>query len=199
MRSRPTTLPLILPPQPTPLHQLSGAQVSVGARLGSFGAAASCKIDRIEYKKAANELLSCLPFALRNNVMVRAPYAANHQITFGVNGGGGWESCRAVQLALSAGIESNAIDVRGHELKVSIELSPHKKSTLRNMFRAESFLKKIGVNSESYILCHMSSKILSQTNEELGGTPKGSNAWVWNREICVTCGILLAGWEEFTD
>ena len=131
--------------------------------------------------------------------MVRAPYAANHQNTIGVKDGGGWESCRAVQLALSAGIKTYAIEVRGHELKASIELCPHKKPTLRNMFRAESFLKKMGVRSESYILCHKSSKILSQTNEELGGTPKGSSAWVWNRGNCATCGILLAGWEEFTD
>ena len=167
-----------------------------------FGAAASCKIDRIEYKKAANELLSCLPLALRNNVMVRAPYAANHQITFGVKGDGGWESCRAVQLALSAGIESNAIEVRGHELKVSIELSPHKKSTLRNMFRAESFLKKIGTHSESHTLCHKSSKILSQTNEELGGTPKGSSAWAlgWqdgkNSRIDYPAMLLTFAYEE---
>ena len=30
------------------------------------------KIDRIEYKKVANELLSCLPHCLQNNVVVRA-------------------------------------------------------------------------------------------------------------------------------
>ena len=164
-----------------------------------FGSAASSKIDRIEYKKVANELLSCLPLELQNNVMVRAPFAANHQISIGIKDGGGWDSCRAVQLALCAGIETNAIEARGHQLKVSNELSPHKRSTLRNMFRAESSLKKIGANSESYILCHKSSKILSYTDEELGGTPKGSNAWVWNRENCATCGVLLAGWEEFTD
>ena len=131
--------------------------------------------------------------------MVRAPFADNHQISIGIKDGGGWDSCRAVQLALSAGIETNAIEARGHQLKVSIELSPHKRATLRNMFRAESFLKKIVVNSESYLLCHKSSKILSHTNEELGETPKGSNAWVWNRENCAACGVLLAGWEEFKD
>ena len=40
-----------------------------------FGSPASQKIDRIEYKKVANELLSCLPHCLQNNVMVRAPFA----------------------------------------------------------------------------------------------------------------------------
>ena len=107
----------------------------------------SQKIDRIEYKKVANELLSCLPLSLRNNVVVRAPFAANYQISFGIKGGGGWESCRAVQEALIAGVESNMIDVRGHPLKVSIELSPRRKITLSNMFKAESFLKKSGVLS----------------------------------------------------
>ena len=74
-----------------------------------FGSPASQKIDRIEYKKVANELLSCLPHFLQNNVMVRAPFAANYQISFGLKDGGGWDSCRAVQEALIAGVESNMI------------------------------------------------------------------------------------------
>ena len=68
-----------------------------------FGSPASQKIDRIEYKKVANELLFCLPHCLQNNVMVRAPFAANYQISFGLKDGGGWDSCRAVQEALIAG------------------------------------------------------------------------------------------------
>ena len=56
--------------------------------------------DSIEYKKVANELLSCLPQGLQNNVMVRAPFAADHQISFGIKDCGGWDSCRAFQLAI---------------------------------------------------------------------------------------------------
>ena len=161
--------------------------------------AASQKIDRIEYKKVANELLSCLPLGLQNNVVIHAPFAANHPISFGIKDAGGWDSCRALQMALIAGIETNTIEVRGQSLKVSIELSPRKRATLRNMFRAETFLKKSGGNSESYILCHKSSKILSNTNEELGETPSGSNAWVWNLKNCASCNVSLTGWEEFKD
>ena len=58
------------------------------------------------------------------SVVVRAPFATNFQISFGLKDGGGWDSCRAVQEALIAGVESNMISLRGHELKVSIELSP---------------------------------------------------------------------------
>ena len=159
------------------------------------------KIDRIEYKKVANEaneLLSCLPHCLQNNVVVRALFAANYQISFGLKDGGGWDSCRAVQEALIAGVESNMINVRGHALKVSIELSPRRKTTLTNMFRAETFLKKSGVNLESFLLCPKSCKILSTvTNEDLGETPKGSNAWSWHLEKCFGCGVSLSGWEDF--
>ena len=147
-----------------------------------FGSPASQKIDPIEYKKVANELLSCLPHCLQNNVVVRAPSAANSQISFGMKDGGGWDSCRAVREPLIAGVESNMINVRGHSLKVSIELPPRRKITLSNMFRAESFLKKSGVNSESL---------------DLGETPKGSNVWVWHREKCSGCGVPLSGWEDF--
>ena len=85
-----------------------------------LGSPASQKIDCIGYKKVANELLSCLPHCLQNNVVVRAPFAANFQISFGMKDGGGWDSCRAVQEALIAGVESNMINVRDHSLKVSI-------------------------------------------------------------------------------
>ena len=118
-----------------------------------FGSPASQKIDRVEYKKVANELLSCLPHSLQNSVMVRAPFAANFQISFGLKDGGGFDLCRAVQEALIAGVESNMITVRGHELKVSIEQSPRKKITSSNMHRAAAFLKKSGVSPESYLLC----------------------------------------------
>ena len=100
---------------------------------------------------------------------------------------------------MSAGIETNMIEVRGQPLKASIELSPRRKVTLRSMFRAESFLKKSGVNAESFLLCPKSSNILSHANEELGETPKGSDAWVWNRGNCASCGVSLTGWEEFKD
>ena len=163
-----------------------------------FGSPASQKIDRIEYKKVANELLSCLPHCLQNNVMVRAPFAANYQISFGLKDGGGWDSCRAVQEALIAGVESNMINVRGHSLKVSIELSPRRKTILTNMFRADTFLKKSGVDPESYLLCPKSCRILSTvTNEDLGETPKGSNVWVWHPEKCSGCGVSFSGWEDF--
>ena len=163
-----------------------------------FGSPASQKIDRIEYKKVANELLSCLPHCLQNNVMVRAPFAANYQISFGLKDGRGWDSCRAVQKALIAGVGSNMISVRGHVFKVSIELSPRRRTTLTNMFRADTFLKKTGVNPESYLLCPKSCRILSTvTNKDLGETPKGSNVWVWHPEKCSECGVPLSGWEDF--
>ena len=163
-----------------------------------FGSPASQKIDRVEYKKVANELLFCLPHSLQNNVMVRAPFAANFQINFGLKNGGGFDSCRAVQEALIAGAESNMITVRGHELKVSIEQSPRKKITSSNMHRAAAFLKKSVVSPESYLLCHKSSWILStMTKEDLGETLNGSNVWVWHSQKCLECGLSLTGWESF--
>ena len=103
-----------------------------------------------------------------------------------------------MQEALIAGVESNMINVRGHALKVSIELSPRRKTTLTNMFRAETSLKKSGVNPESLLLCRKSCKILSTvTNEDLGETPKGSDAWVWHHGKCSGCGVPLSGWEDF--
>ena len=165
-----------------------------------FGSPAAQKIDRVEYKKVANELLSCLPHDLQNNVTVRAPFAANFQISFGLKNGGGFNSCRAVQEALLAGVESNMITVRGHGLKVSIEKSQRQRTTLSNMHRAAAFLRKSGVSSESYLLCHESSKILSaMTKGDLGETPRGSNTWVWHARKCVECGLSLAGWESFED
>ena len=46
------------------------------------GSPASQKIDCVEYKKVANELLSCLSHNLQNNFTVRAPFAVNFQISW---------------------------------------------------------------------------------------------------------------------
>ena len=56
--------------------------------------------DRLEFKKLSDELLSMLPTCLQNNVVVRAPFAANYQISFGIKGGGGRDLCREVRDAL---------------------------------------------------------------------------------------------------
>ena len=115
--------------------------------------------------------------------MVRAPFAANFQLVLGIKGGG-WDQCREIRDALSAGIEHHGLLVRGHPLLVSVELSPRKKTTLSNMFPAQSFLRKKGVSAENYTLCPGSCKILNtSTNEDLGETPKGSNVWTWHHEI----------------
>ena len=143
-------------------------------------------------------MLSCLPHSLQNNVTVRAPFAANFQISFGMKNGGGFSSCRAVQEALSAGVESNMITVRDPDLKVSIEKSQRQRTTRSNMHRAAAFLRKSGVSSDSYILCHKSSRILSaMTKEDLGETPKGTNVWMWHAQKCAECGLSLTGWESF--
>ena len=66
------------------------------------------------------------------------------------------------------------ITVRGHELKVSIEKSQRQRTTLSNIHRPAAFLRKSGVTSESDLLCHKSSKILSamtKTWEKLPRVP----------------------------
>ena len=128
-----------------------------------FGSRPAAKIDRIEFEKLTEDLLSMLPTCLQNQVVVRAPFAAFFQLVLGIKGD-----------ALSAGIEHRGLMVKGQLLRVSVELSPRKKSTLSNIFRAES-LKKKGVSAEKYTLCPRSCKILDKsTNEDFGETPKGS-------------------------
>ena len=96
-------------------------------------------------------------------------------------------------------MQHSGMHIRGHDLRVSVELSPRKKIMLSNMFRAESFLKKKGVSSENYALCPKSCKIFNKmTNEDLGQTPRGSNVWTWHDVICASGGLMLSGWEEFS-
>ena len=78
-------------------------------------------------------------------------------------------------------------------------MSPRKKVMMRNMYRAESFVKKKDVNPENYTLCTKGCKILNKlTNEDLGETPSGSNMWAWHEENCASGGLALSGWEEFS-
>ena len=61
----------------------------------------SSKIDRTEYKKLTEYLLCLLPTSLQNNLVVRAPFAANSHISLGIKGGG-CQMCREVGDALIA-------------------------------------------------------------------------------------------------
>ena len=124
--------------------------------------------------------------------MVCAPFASNCHVSLGIKVGG-WDVCREVRDALIAGIEH-------HRLLVRVELSPRRKIALSNMFKAEAFFKNMGANAEPHMLCLRSSKILSKSsNEDLGETSKGSNAWTWHREHCSNCGLTLTGWEDFAN
>ena len=98
----------------------------------------------------------------------------------------------------SGGRSRNKCNSRYEAIRSRSPLSSRRARELRIAtcsLTAETFLKKSGGNSKSYILCHKSSKILSHTSEELGETPRGSNAWVWNRKNCASFNVSLTGWE----
>ena len=128
-----------------------------------FGSRPSAKIDSIEHKKLFEELIKLLPDCLRNQVVVRAPFAANYQLVLGAKGGG-WDQCKEVRDVLNLEAQHDGLQVRGHEVPVSVEMSPHKKVMMRNMYRGESFLRKKGVNSENYTLCTKGCKIFEQVD-----------------------------------
>ena len=81
-----------------------------------FGSRPSAKIDRVEYKKLSEDLLNLLPDCLRNQVVVRAPFAANYQLVFGVKGGG-WDQCKEIRDALSLILQKKGMRIRGHDLR----------------------------------------------------------------------------------
>ena len=56
-----------------------------------FSSRPSSKIDCTEYKKLSEDLLSILPTCPKNNVVIRAPCAANYQISLGIKEGG-WDA-----------------------------------------------------------------------------------------------------------
>ena len=143
-----------------------------------FGSCPSAKIDRVECKKLLEDLLQLLPDCFRNQDVVRASFAANYHLVLGVKGGG-WNHCKEIRDVLGLIVQQNGMRIRGHDLRVSVELSPRKKVMLSNMFRAESFLKQRGVSAEIYSLYPKSCKILNKvTNEDLGETPSGSHVWM---------------------
>ena len=171
-------------PQSGHSRRRSGARRTCSCAVSApIGSRPSQKIDRLEYKRLSDELLSMLPTCLRNDVVVRAPFAANYQVSLGIKGGGGWDSCREARDALFAGIEARMLEVRGETLFVAILFSPRRKVTLSNMFKGEVLMKERGVNPEAHMLCPGSSNILNTaTNEDLDKTPTGSNTWIWHRE-----------------
>ena len=105
------------------------------------------------------------------------------------------DQCEEVRDLLSLEVQHSGLQVRGHELRVSVALPPPKKVMLSNMFRAESFLKKKGVNTEYYTSCPKGCKILNKlTDEDLGETPRVSNMWAWHDDNCASGGFGIVDW-----
>ena len=67
------------------------------------------------------------PNCFRNQVVVRALLAANFQFLLGIKGCG-WDQCLEIRDVLGAGIEHHGKQIRGHALRVSVELTPARKS-----------------------------------------------------------------------
>ena len=65
----------------------------------------SAKTDRVEYKKLSEDLL---PDCLRNQVVLRAPFAANYQLVLGVKGGGRAQ-CKEIRDVLSLEVQHNGM------------------------------------------------------------------------------------------
>ena len=76
-----------------------------------FGSRPNAKIDCVEYKKLSEELIKLLPDCLRNQVLVRAPFAANYQLVLGVKGGGR-DQCKEVPDVQSLEVQHTGLQVR---------------------------------------------------------------------------------------
>ena len=76
-----------------------------------FGSRPSAKIGRVECKKLSEDLLKPLPDFLRNQVVVRAPFAANYLLVLGVKGGG-WDQCKEMREVLSLEVQHNGMHIR---------------------------------------------------------------------------------------
>ena len=78
-----------------------------------FGSPAAQKIDRVEYKKVANELTVLFASQPAKQCYCPCLFCREFSDFIWLKNGGGFNSCRAVQEALSAGVEANMITVRG--------------------------------------------------------------------------------------
>jgi len=154
-----------------------------------FGAGPASKLNKAEYKVAGDKLLNFLPLALRAQVSVAAPYVLNHQITMYLREASS-DLCHRVREALQDGIERASYTIREVTPRCSVELSPRKRTLVRNMFRGIDRLKAAKVQEAQFDICHRSCQILAIPSYRLvGHTPPGSACWAWDPQGCQELGF----------
>ena len=133
-----------------------------------------------------------VPADTKCKLTARPPYLANHQVTFSVKGGG-WDVCAEIRDTLSNAFAASDFKIKGSSATVGVETSPRRKIMLRNLFKAEAFLKAQSIRTE---ICGRSCKLLSEAMVELGETKRSQEVWSWNAAACAAAGASIAGWQE---
>ena len=118
-----------------------------------------------------------LPEANRAEVRAGEPFASNHQIFLGVQGG--YSRCRAVADHLKGKILEKGYRVNGADLAVVVETS---RAQCKLFYEACRALAAAGVKDEDILCCQKGLRVYDARTQEPLGCCRGSN-WAWLQSV----------------
>ena len=152
-----------------------------------YGCAASDKLTRSEYAKESNELHLMLPEPLRSSVRIADPFPLSFQVAFRVMGGR--DECEVVRDHLANGIAKKSFKIKGNDLKVSIEVSPERRTAFSKLHCALERVSAV-VSADKIEVCKRTFTIMELPDfNVIARIPKGATEVQWDAEACLRLGV----------
>ena len=103
---------------------------------------------------------------------------------------GGTDKCHDVCAMLRTNIDEKQNQIRGQELKISVQMSPSRRAALSSFYTALRHVDSKVANKEAYGHSIKALEIFTEPDyEPIGKWDKDSTTWKWSSEKCLALGI----------
>ena len=152
-----------------------------------YGCASSDKLTRTQDNENAQQFLDMVPAHLKEFVKLDDPYPLSFQLAFRVTGGR--SRCLVIRDLFTNGIDQHTITIKGKPVKASVEISPDKRVSFKELYGAVERINS-KVDSAKVEVCRRTFTVYELPDDNvIVQLPKGSAEVRRNTEACERLGI----------
>lgn len=153
------------------------------------------KLNKREAKQLQEQVEATLTDEVRQKINALEPFVQNHQLTWNIKGGAGYDDISVVVDAMNTGIAKARLQYKGNELKAMMEISPERRRAVKSYYEAREALATI--SQEGWESCGRSLKIYALPSyTEIGMCVRSTGAWLWHDNALTQHGWNVASIKE---
>ena len=158
-----------------------------------YGCDHTSKLTEDECNLYAKKAYAFLPQTYRAKLKVAKAFQVNYQIVFPLAAPTSESGARAIANFFEEQLRVAAFDIKGKHIRVVAELAPERRAHYRNFVLALEILDAKLDDAKTKVLgCRKALCIHRRdTMAELGRSPKGGTAWVWNKVQVEELGLAV--------